>query len=150
MKTFYLIDPKDITIQDIKEVLNIESNEYSEESQVSLESCINAFNINPNIYFMFKDIRNNKIVSNIDICPITDECYNIIKSGKFKDCNINSNMIISYNNDVKYYNLYFRGITIRKEYRNSNGLLYSMLKFLKKKYIEFEYKGYYIKRMIML
>ena len=130
MKNFYLLSPNEITIDVIKEVLNIESNIYPVNEQQSLRLCIENFNVNPNIYFIFKDLDNGKIVGNVDICPITDRCYEKIKSGMFKDSNIASDMIVSYRRNLdECYNLYFEGITIREEYRDT-GLLFFMFKSL--------------------
>ena len=143
---FYLIPPEEITPEDINEVLNMESEVYTEEGQQELEHCLALYAINPYIYLFFKDLTTGKIVGNIDIEPISDECYELIRSGKFLDKEITPNMLQSYDMP-SIYNLYFCGIMIRKEYRNTN-LFMVMFEAVVKRFIELGERGILPKRMI--
>ena len=127
---FCLMKPEEITPEDIKEVLKMESSVYTESEQQEFELCIQLFRINPRIYLFFKDLKTNQIVGNIDVSPITDECYELIRSGKFRDREITPDMVLSYDMPA-LYNLYFSGIMIREEYRNTGLFLYMFNKVVK-------------------
>lgn len=120
---FSLIPPEEITPEQIKEVLMMESEVYSENEQQELNHCIQLHKINPYIYLFFKDNKTGKIVGNIDINPVSDECYDLIRSGRFYDSQITPEMLLPYDMPA-LYNIYFCGIMIREEYRNTALFLY--------------------------
>ena len=117
---FYLLS--EITEQDIQEVLDMEEKVYSENEQQTLERCKQFFTISQDIYLFFKDRLTERIVGSISYLPVTPSCYTMIKSGKFIEKDIVPCMIRPYSDLV-----YFSGIIIKEDYRNS-GLLRLMLK----------------------
>lgn len=120
---FSLIPPEEITKEDIREVLLMESEVYTENEQQELEHCLELYKINPYIYLFFKDNNTGQIVGNIDIDPVSEECYELIRSGHFYDSEITTEMLLPYDMPA-LYDIYFCGIMIRKEYRNSSLFLY--------------------------
>jgi hypothetical protein len=125
---FEIIPPDEITEYDIAEVLDIESQVYDDDAQQSLERCMQFFSMNKCIYLFFRDVESSLIVGNVNFMPVTDECYNMIKSGDFIERDIVSEMILPDGDSV-----YFSGITIRDSYRNRSDLLRLMLlEFIKR------------------
>lgn len=143
---FHLMSPDEITPQDIQEVLDMEAEVYPEDERQPLSFCIQYFEVNPNVYLFFKDMDTGKIVANIDICPISDECYEMIRSGTFRDREILPDMVLSYDLP-SLYNLYFEGITIRPAYRNT-GLFLFMFNSLVKMFLSLGEREIYAQRMI--
>lgn len=85
---------------------------------VDTTQCEEWFAVNPDIYVMVKDIKTNRIISYVNISPVTDECYDRIKQGLFIDIGITADMILSY--DMSFpYSLYFSSIVIHPDYQNS-------------------------------
>ena len=144
---FYLIKPEEITDDDIKEVLAMEAEIYKEDECQDFELCQKINRINPYTDLFFKDLRTGQIVGNIDVCPITDECYELMRSGEFMDSEITIDMVVPYDMP-SLYNLYFTGIAVRDEYRNSP-LFVTMFNEAVKRFIMLgEEKGVFVKRMI--
>ena len=123
VNNFYLMRPDEITPKDIQEVLDLESEVYNESGQQDLDLCLKFFAVNPNIYLFFKDLNTGKIIANIDISPISDECYEKMRSGHLLDKNITPDMVLSYDMP-SLYNIYFSSIVIHKNYRNTNLFLF--------------------------
>ena len=143
---YYLIKPEEITDDDIKEVLAMEAEIYKEDECQDFDLCQKIHRINPYTDLFFKDLRTGKIVANIDICPITDECYELFKSGEFMDSEITPEMVVAYDMPA-LYNLYFTGIAIKEEYRNTS-LLLLMISEAVNTLIKLGDRGILFKRMI--
>ena len=140
------MSPEEITPRDIQEVLDMEAEIYPENERQELRSCLSYFDANPNVYLFFKDERTGKIAGNIDICPVTDECYGMIRSGRFLDREISPDMVLSYDMPA-LYNLYFEGITVRREYRNTELFLF-MFNSLVDLFRDLGEKEVYARRMV--
>ena len=143
---FRLMSPEEITPRDIQEVLDMEAEIYPENERQELRSCLSYFEANPNVYLFFKDERTGKIAGNIDICPVTDECYGMIRSGRFLDREISPDMVLSYDMPA-LYNLYYEGITVRREYRNTELFLF-MFNSLVDLFRDLGEKEVYARRMV--
>lgn len=66
---------------------------------------------------MLKDNHRDKIVAYINAAPITDECYEEIRSGKIIDAKINYEDIESFDMPG-FYNLYFASVVVDLDYQN--------------------------------
>ena len=111
-----------------------------------IRSCIKYFEVNPEIYLMMKDTVTGKIVANIDIAPITEECYEKLLSGHFIDKDITSDMVLSYDMPC-IYNLYFSSIVIDKRYRGTD-LFLRMFNAVVEHFISLGEREVYAKRML--
>ena len=108
--------------------------------------CKKWHDINPDIYFIAINKAKNEVVGYINIAPVTEECYDKIKSGEFITTNITDDMILSY--DLPFpYSVYFFSIAIHPEYQNSK-LFFIMLNSIIEKFINLSNQEVYIKRMI--
>lgn len=142
-KDFTIVLGKDVTKKDIEEALDLDRRFYDlkEEDMFTLEKCIKWFNINPHIYTMLRDNRTNKIVAYINAAPVTDECYEDIKAGKYADAKIDDDDIESFE-IAGFYNLYFASVVVDLEYKNLfllqmvyNAFIDNLLKLLDKDFI---------------
>ena len=143
---FRLLAPEEITPGDIQEVLDMEAEVYPENERQELQSCLAYFEANPCVYLFFKDEGTGLIAGNIDLCPVTNECYEMIRSGRFLDRDISPDMVLSYDMPA-LYNLYFEGITVRPEYRNT-GLFLFMFNAIVNLFCSLGDKEVYARRMI--
>lgn len=86
---------------------------------------------------MIRDLNTNHIIAYINTMPVTDECYNKIKSGNFIDVEITPQMILLNSESV-----YLSSIVIHPSYRN-----YYVCKFLLDAF-DNKIKSMKIKRML--
>ena len=143
---FEMIRYDEITPEDIQEVLDLEAKVYDEDSEQKLEDCLKYFAVNPEIYMFMRHKESGKIVANVDIAPITDDCYEKLRSGHFTDLDLTPEMILSY--DMPYlYNIYFSSIVVDKEFRNTF-LFLTMFNAVVEKFVELGEREIYAKRMI--
>ena len=113
---YKIIEGQEVTKEDIMSALELDRKYYSmpDDEQFTVEKCMNWYNINNQIYTMIKDTETNKIVGYINATPVTDECYNDIRNGKYADVNIDDNDVEDYLIPAKY-NLYFASIVVDYE-----------------------------------
>lgn len=97
---------REITPDDIKQTVMLDNVVYEEKYLIDSDSCWQWFELNPYIYTLVEDIETHKIVAYINASPITDECYDMIKSCNFITTNITEDMILDYEMPC-FYNLYF-------------------------------------------
>ena len=143
---YYCMKAEEITDDDIKEVLAMEAEIYKEDECQDFELCQKIHRINPYTDLFFKDLRTGQIVANIDICPVTDECYELLRSGEFMDSAITPEMVVAYDMPA-LYNLYFTGIAIREAYRNSP-LIFVMINEAVNALMRLGDRGILFKRMV--
>lgn len=143
----YQIKPNaDIVFKDIQDAVQLDHLVFQGMEHVEPQECWKWFNFNPEIYIFVEDTMTGKIVAYTNTAPITEECYEKIKSGTFLTTNITDDMILSY--DMPYpYSLYFFSIVIHPNYQNTE--IFSMLiKGLVDKFVKLADRGVFIKRMI--
>lgn len=116
---FSIIQGKDITKKDIEEALELDKKFYdlTDDEMFTIEKCLNWFKINPNIYTMLRDNETHKIVAYINAAPVTDECYEDIRAGKYFDARIDDEDIESFEL-AGFYNLYFASVVVDLDYQN--------------------------------
>lgn len=110
---YVIIDGNNVTKEDIMSALELDMKYYAvpDEDQFSVEKCMNWYKINNQIYTMIKDVEKNKIVGYINATPVTNECYEDIRNGKYTDVNIDDDDVEDYVVPAKY-NLYFASIVV--------------------------------------
>ena len=136
----------EVTFEDIKEAVNLDNVVFEGMEHVDPEECWKWFKFNPDIYLFVEETASHKIVAYTNTSPITEECYERIKSGTFLTTNITGDMILSF--DMPYpYSLYFFSIAISPEFQNSE-LLFMLINALIEKFLSFAERDVFIKRMI--
>lgn len=117
LQRFQVLSGQEITRTDIEQACLLDKMVYSADLRVEPQDCEKWFKVNPDIYVMIRDINKGKIIGYINVAPVTDECYDMFKSGAFVDTGLTSEMILSY--DMPYpYSVYFTSIVIHPEYQN--------------------------------
>lgn len=130
---FVIIEGANVTKEDILSALELDMKYFDIDNsdQFTIEKCMNWFEINNTIYTMIKDVQTNKVVAYINAAPITDECYEDIREGKYADAEINDEHIVSY--DLPgLYNLYFASVVVDQSYQNIGILKYIYDTFVEK------------------
>lgn len=115
-----LVLGKDVTEKDIEQAVYLDQLSYDESYRGKLDDCIAWSKSNPNIYLMIRDLDTNHIIAYVNIMPVTNECYNKIKSGNFIDIEITPQMILQQSE-----NIYISSVVIDPFYR-----CYYVCKFL--------------------
>lgn len=108
-----------VTPQMIYQAVGIDCCVYKDEFQGVYETCINWWKRNPAVYIMIEDSVKKEIVGYINAMPLTEEYYEIIRSGKTIDTDIPCDMIETYD-FPDTYKLYFSSIAIHPDYHNTS------------------------------
>ena len=145
-EVFQVITGRQVTMTDIEQACMLDRMVYSEDLRVEPSDCEKWFKVNPDIYVMIRDIQKGFIVGYINIAPVTDECYELFKSGEFVDTGLTSEMMLSY--DMPFpYSLYFTSIVIHPDYQNSEVFM-KLFSAVVDKFIWLGHHEVYVKRMI--
>lgn len=146
VKRIKIISGRQVTIEDIKQAVELDSLVYDNIYQVDSTACEEWFEVNPDIYVMAKDVPGDKIIAYVNLSPVTDECYDRIKKGDFIDTGITSDMILSY--DMPFpYSLYFSSIVIHPDYHNTEVFM-ELFNAIIDKFLLLGEHEVYIKRMV--
>lgn len=145
-KKIRIITGKEVTIKDIKEAIKLDAITYDDIYHVDSIQCEEWFKVNPDIYVMAKDLKNNKIIAYVNIMPVTEECYELIKEGHFIDSGITADMVLSYDMPCPY-SIYFSSIVIHPDYQNTEVFM-ELFNAIIDKFIWLGNHEVYIKRMI--
>ncbi len=143
---FVVVEGKEITVQDIEEALLLDKMVYDEEYYVTLDRCLEWFKRNNEIYSMLKDKATGKIVAYINVSPVSDEYYELIKSGAFIDTYLPPQAIIAYDMP-SLYNIYFSSVVLHPEYQNT-GAFKPLFDAVVNKFIRLGESDIFMKRMV--
>lgn len=118
----------DITIEDIRESFKIEQELLREDLISSIDDVIQWYEYNNYTMHGVRDENSGRIVGFINALPLTDECYEMIKSGNFPDINIRTTHIRKFEYP-DFYKLYISSICIAPSYQNTEAfkILYNSL-----------------------
>lgn len=122
---YTLIDTADVTRNDVEGTISLDHLVYSDEYIPSCDRICEWTNVNPDIDFIVRDNVTHDIVAYAEAMPVTDECYEDLRSGKIVDMDLMAaDKILSYDMPGAY-NVYFASIVIHPQYRNT--VLFKML-----------------------
>lgn len=122
---FTLIDVKDVTRSDVEGTIALDHHVYSDEYIPSCDRICEWTRVNPDIDFIVRDNATHEIVAYAEAMPVTDECYEGLRSGTIIDMDVmGADKILSYDMPGAY-NVYFASIVIHPQYRNT--ALFKML-----------------------
>jgi hypothetical protein len=143
---FSVISGSSVSVKDISEALELDYMVYNKTYHISLETCISYYNSNPDIYIMVRDTQTCKIVAYMNVSPVTEECYEKIRSGTFLDNYITSDDILSY--DLPYlYSIYLSSVVIHPQYQNTE-VMRMLYNEVVKKFIYIGEHDVYIRRIV--
>lgn len=141
-----IITGHQITRDDIREAVLLDTLVYDEIYHVDTTQCEEWFAVNPDIYVMAKDSQTGKVIAYVNLSPVTDECYERIKNGDFIDTGITADMLLSY--DMPFpYSVYFSSIVIHPEYQNTEVFM-QLFNAIVSKFIYMGNHEVYIRRII--
>lgn len=116
---YQIIEGKAVEIKDIENALILDRKFYhiDNSEQFNIDKCLRWYRNNNQIYTMLQDKKNEVIVGYINAAPISFECYEDIKAGKYPDSEIDDTEIVPYETSLSYktYILYFASIVIDNE-----------------------------------
>lgn len=141
-----IITGKEVTINDIREAVMLDSMVYDDIYHVDTTQCEEWYEVNPDIYIMAKDNTTGRVIAYINVSPVTDECYERLKRGDFIDTGITAEMLLSY--DMPFpYSVNFSSIVIHPNYQNSEVFM-KLFNAIIDKFIFLGSHEVYVKRMI--
>ena len=132
--------------QDIEEAVELDNLSYPECYRGNVLDCVKWSQANPDIYVMLRDKTTGRIIAYINVMPVTDECYAMIRGGKFIDVSIAPEMILSYDMPLPYC-IYFSSIVIHPAYRNT-GVFKYLFNAILSRFIELGKNEIFIKKML--
>ncbi|MCL2874442.1 MAG: hypothetical protein FWE29_05900 [Defluviitaleaceae bacterium] len=141
-----IIEGESITVEHIKQILNLDKLVYDECYQNTLESSMDGFERNSDTYTMLYSSSADKIVAYVLVTAITDEYYDLIKSGRLIDAYLPPEAAVSYDHPG-IYNLYFSSVVIHPDYQMVGVLKYLLEAFVEK-LISLGDEGFYMKRVV--
>ena len=144
--SFTVVKGKQVSEADIEQAVYLDTLVYEKQYQVTIEQCLRWFSINPDIYVMLRDDSAKRIIGYVNVAPVTDECYMLIRSGRFLDSEITEDMILSY--DMPFpYSVYFTSIVIHPKYQNSRAF-FQLYNAVIDNFLSLTAQDVFIKRMI--
>lgn len=142
-----IIEGKDVTEDDIEQAAFLDTLVYDPIFCAPKDVCLKWNGVNNRIYTMARDTKSGKIIAYVNLSPITNHYYELIKSGNFLDVYLPQEAIVSYDMPSCMYNLYFSSIVIHPDYQNT-GVFLPLFNALVKKFIALGETGIFIHRMI--
>ncbi len=146
LSRYKIKDNKDITFDDIKIAVQLDYCVYPGMEHVDPDECYRWFKLNPDIYVFIEDTVSGKLVAYTNTAPVTEDCYEKIKSGEFLTTNITEDMILSYDMPSQY-SLYFFSIAIHLDHQNTE-IVFMLINALVEKFVSLAKRDVFIKRMI--
>ncbi len=120
-----IIQGTEVTINHIAQALELDRISYGEIYQLQLNTCLDYFNANPEIYIMAIEKETDKVIGYINFSPITEDMYNLLSSGQVVDTILDARDILSYTKGSVLWG-YFSSIVVHPDYRQ-HGVATEML-----------------------
>ena len=136
----------EVNRRDIEEAVELDNLSYPECYRGNIVDCVKWSQANPDIYVMLRDKTTSRIIAYINVMPVTDEWYDMIRSGKFIDVSISPEMILSYDMPLPYC-IYFSSVVIHPAYRNT-GVFKYLFNAILARFIELGKNEIFIKKML--
>lgn len=146
MQGFSVIEGTEVTIENIREAIELDKLVYDEEYYVTIAQCLGWRERNNRLYTMVKDDATGKIIAYANLSPVTEEYYERIKSGQFIDTLLPPEAIVAYSMP-DLYNLYFSSIVIHPDYQNSQ-IFIMLFNAITRKLLILGGEEIYVKKMI--
>ena len=143
-----LVSGTEVTEKDLKEALLLDRMVYDvgDDGQFNIEKCLAWHKINPDIYFVLRDVELDVLVGYMNVAPITESCYNKIATGNILDTSIDEDSVLPYDFPGLYH-LNFTSIVVNSLYRSS-GVVLQLMNAVVSKLIELSKQEIYFKSMI--
>ena len=133
-----------VTPEMLEQALKLDWSCYPKDYWLTFDKCKDYFNANNEIYIML--MEENELIGYINFSPISDEAYNKIRSGEYKDTYLEGKDIVSYNKKG-FYNGYFSSVVVKAEYRK-RGIATILMNELFKYLTVLSERGIFFKRIV--
>ena len=117
-----VVYPEDLTYSDFEDMYEIDKKVMRDDLIASIETTYGWYKYNNYTHIAVKDISNQKVVGYFAVLPITEETYQSILSGNFKDKDFNLDAINQYIFS-DFYKIYVAGVGIDPEYQNTGAFI---------------------------
>ena len=115
------ISPNMFSKSDIIQTYEIEKILLREELISSWEEAYKWYQYNPYTFIGVRDKKSNKVVGFCTIIPVSDEWFNLFKSGLIDDTQIDVSYIRKY--DIPdFYNIYISSVCVHPDYQGTFGV----------------------------
>lgn len=101
----------------ISEALQLDRISYDDVYQLQVDTCLDYFAKNHDIYIMAVDCESDTVVGYINFSPVRESVYADLASGSVVDTVITSDDVLPYEAGNDYWG-YFSSIVVHPEYRH--------------------------------
>lgn len=114
-----MVDFDSLEFSDFEDMYEIDKMVFDDEFIASAETSYAWYKYNNYTHIAVRYTTSGKIVGYFSILPITEELYNKIMSGDFKDKDFTVDNILQYQASAFYY-VYIAAVAIHPKYQNTN------------------------------
>lgn len=125
MLQFSILAGKEINYGMISEAIQLDRISYNDVYQLQVETCIDYYNRNCDIYIMAIDNESGNVIGYINYSPIKKKVYKKMISGNSIDTIITGEDVLPYISGKSYFG-YFSSIVVHPEFRQ-HGIATQML-----------------------
>lgn len=127
-KQIELVLPNEFVYSDFVDMYEIDRKVLRNDLIADTETCWEWYEYNVYTHIAVRDSVSKKIVGYFSVLPITNEAYNKILSGSFKDRDFSIDALRQYNFS-DFYRIYVAAVGIDPEYQNTGAfiMLYNAL-----------------------
>lgn len=118
---FAVVLPGDLSEQDFMDMYDIDTLVLREDLIAPPDTTIKWYKHNIYTHLAIRNTKRKKVVGYFAILPVTDELFELIQKGNFKDNDLSTEKIRQYNMP-DFYKLYIAAIGIHPEYQNTCAL----------------------------
>lgn len=128
LKNIEVAYPTDLRYQDFEDMYFIDKLVLREDLIAEVDTTFEWYKYNIYSHIALRDSITSKIIGYFSMLPITEDTYNKILSGDFKDKDFNTDNILQYD-FPDFYKLYIASVAIHPDYQNTTAFtkLYSAL-----------------------
>lgn len=98
-RRFHIIAGREVTGEEIVRAAYLDRETYEEQYFLTVETCVAYLQHNPYIYTMAVDEKTGQIVAYLNFTPVTDQMYDILRSGTVRDTVITPEDVEDYTPD---------------------------------------------------
>lgn len=117
-----VVFPDELTYMDFEDMFEIDNKVMRKDLVASVQTTFGWFEHNKYTHIAVRDISTQKIIGYFSVLPITEEIYNKIICGDFKDKDFTPDSIEQYIFS-NFYRIYVAGVGIDPEYQNTGAFI---------------------------
>ncbi|MHB8076582.1 toll/interleukin-1 receptor domain-containing protein [Desulfosporosinus fructosivorans] len=111
--------PTDLRYEDFEDMLEIDKLVLREDLIAEIDTTFEWYKYNIYTHIALRDSNTQKTIGYFALLPITEDTYEEIMSGDFKDKDFSVDNILQYN-FPDFYKMYIASVAIHPDYQNTN------------------------------